>query len=100
MNITGNEASKVSSIEGWQFQSIQQAARNVYGNAVIAPYLMFAGSDARQYDRISKNTYRFLPVQITSEDLNRMHGTNEHVSVDNYLNANKFYTEVILESNK
>ncbi|MEH7081808.1 M20/M25/M40 family metallo-hydrolase [Neobacillus drentensis] len=100
MNITGNEASKVSSIEGWQFQSIQQAARNVYGNAVIAPYLMFAGSDARQYDRISKNTYRFLPVQITSEDLNRMHGTNEHVSVDNYLNAIKFYTEVILESNK
>jgi carboxypeptidase PM20D1 len=98
--VTGSEASKVSSINGWQFKSIQQAARNVYGHAVVAPYLMFAGSDARQYDRISKNTYRFLPVQITSEDLNRMHGTNEHVSVENYLNAIKFYTEVIKEANK
>jgi len=100
VTVTGNEASKVSSIAGWPFKSIQQAARNVYGNAVVAPYLMFAGSDARQYDRISSNTYRFLPVQITSEDLNRMHGTNEHVSVENYLNAIKFYTEVIRESNK
>lgn len=99
VTVTGSEASKVSSINGWQFQSIQQAARNVYGNAVIAPYLMFAGSDARQYDRVSKNTYRFLPVQITSEDLNRMHGTNEHVSVENYLKAIKFYTEVIKEAN-
>jgi carboxypeptidase PM20D1 len=100
MTVTGSEASKVSSINGWQFQSIQQAARNVYGNAVIAPYLMFAGSDARQYDRISKNTYRFLPVQITSDDLNRMHGTTEHVSVENYLKAITFYTEVIKEANK
>ncbi|WP_369075765.1 M20/M25/M40 family metallo-hydrolase [Neobacillus bataviensis] len=100
VTVTGSEASKVSSVNSWQFKSIQQAARNVYSDAVIAPYLMFAGSDARQYDPVSKNTYRFLPVQITSEDLNRMHGTNEHVSIENYINAIKFYVEVIRESNK
>ncbi|MGG3564468.1 M20 family peptidase [Neobacillus rhizosphaerae] len=100
VKITGNEASKVSAVDGWQFKSIQQAARNVYQDAVIAPYLMFAGSDARQYDPIAKNTYRFLPVQITSEDLNRMHGTNEHVSIENYMNAIKFYVEVMKEANK
>ncbi|MEH7438929.1 M20 family peptidase [Neobacillus drentensis] len=100
VTITGTEASKVSSVDGWQFKSIQQAARNVYQDAVVAPYLMFAGSDARQYDPIAKNTYRFLPVQITSEDLNRMHGTNEHVSIENYMNAIKFYVEVMKEANK
>lgn len=96
VTITGNEASKVSSIDGWEFQAIQQAARNVYENAVIAPYLMFAGSDARHYDAVAENTYRFLPVLITSEDLNRMHGTNERVSVENYLNAIKFYAEIMM----
>jgi carboxypeptidase PM20D1 len=100
VTITGSEASKVSSINGWEFKSIQQAARNVYNDAVIAPYLMFAGSDAKHYDSISKNTYRFLPVQITSEDLNRMHGTNEHVSKDNFIQAIKFYAEIIKESNQ
>ncbi|WHY78308.1 M20 family peptidase [Neobacillus sp. WH10] len=100
VTVTGSEASKVSSINSWQFKSIQQAARNVYDNAVVAPYLMFAGSDAKHYDMISKNTYRFLPVQITSEDLNRMHGTNEHVSIEKYLNAIKFYVEVMKEAAK
>ncbi|MFB3164344.1 M20 family peptidase [Neobacillus sp. 179-J 1A1 HS] len=97
VTVTGSEASKVSSITGWEFKSIQQAARNVYNEAVIAPYLMFAGSDAKHYDSISKNTYRFLPVQITSQDLNRMHGTNEHISKDNFINAIKFYAEIIKE---
>jgi carboxypeptidase PM20D1 len=100
VTVTGTEASKVSSIDGWQFQAIQQAARNAYEEAVVAPYLMFAGSDAKHYDQISKSTYRFLPVQISSEDLNRMHGTNEHVSIENYLNAIKFYVEIMKESNR
>jgi carboxypeptidase PM20D1 len=100
VTITGSEASKVSSINGWEFKSIQQAARNVYNDVVIAPYLMFAGSDAKHYDSISKNTYRFLPVQITSEDLNRMHGTNEHISKDNFIQAIKFYAEIIKVSNR
>lgn len=100
VTLTGNEASPVSSIDGWQFKAIQQATKNVYQNAVVAPYLMFAASDARHYDLVSDNTYRFLPVQITSEDLNKIHGTNEQISVENYINAIKFYAEVIKESNK
>ncbi|WP_042462774.1 M20 family peptidase [Neobacillus dielmonensis] len=97
VTLTGSEATKVSSVDGWEFKAIQQAARNVYNRSVIAPYLMFAGSDAKHYDAVSENTYRFLPVQITSEDLNRMHGTNEHISIKNYLNAIKFYMEVMKE---
>jgi carboxypeptidase PM20D1 len=100
VTVSGSEASKVSEINSWHFESIQQAARNVYPNAIIAPYLMFAGSDAKHYDQISENTYRFLPVQITSEDLNRMHGTNEHISIDNFINAIKFYSELITETSK
>ena len=99
IEVTGTEATKVSSVEGIPFKTIQQAARNVYNEAVIAPYLMFAGSDAKHYDSVSDNTYRFLPVQLVSEDLNRMHGTNEHISIENYLNAIKFYVEIIKESN-
>ena len=100
VTVTGTEASSVSTSDGPQFKAIQQATRNVYNDAIIAPYLMFAGSDAKHYDIISDNTYRFLPVQITSEDLNRMHGTNEHISIENYINAIKFYIEIMKESNQ
>ncbi|MBT2679398.1 M20 family peptidase [Bacillus sp. ISL-35] len=100
VTVEGSEASGVSSVDSWQFKTIQQGARNVYEDAVIAPYLMFAGSDAKHYDSISENTYRFLPVNLTSEDLSRMHGTNEHISIDNYLNAIRFYMEIIRESDQ
>ena len=100
VTVTGSESSKVSSTDGPQFNAIQQAARNVYNDAVIAPYLMFAGSDAKHYDIISDNTYRFLPVQITAEDLNRMHGTNEHITIENYINAIKFYVEIMKVTNQ
>lgn len=95
VSISGNEASGVSSADNWHFKSIQQSAKNAYPDAVIAPYLMFAGSDARHYDQIAEDTYRFLPVQLTSDDLNRMHGTNEHISIENYVSAIKFYIEVM-----
>ncbi|MBT2640520.1 M20 family peptidase [Bacillus sp. ISL-39] len=100
VTIKGSEASGVSNVDSWHFRTIQQSARNVYDDAVIAPYLMFAGSDAKHYDSIAENTFRFLPVQLTSEDLNRMHGTNEHISIENYLNAIRFYIEIIQESNQ
>jgi carboxypeptidase PM20D1 len=99
VTVSGSEATKVSSVDSWQFKTVQQAARNAYNDAVVAPYLMFAGSDAKHYDQVSENTYRFLPVQITSEDLNRMHGTNEHISVENFMGAIKFYAEIIKEAN-
>ncbi|GAE47420.1 peptidase [Mesobacillus boroniphilus JCM 21738] len=100
VTIEGSEASGVSAVDSWHFRTIQQSAINVYDEAVIAPYLMFAGSDAKHYDSIAENTYRFLPVQLTSEDLNRMHGTNEHISIENYLKAISFYMEVIREADK
>lgn len=100
VTLEGSEATGVSAFDSWHFRTIQQSAKNVYDDAVIAPYLMFAGSDAKHYDTIAENTYRFLPVQLTSEDLNRMHGTNEHISFKNYINAIRFYMEVIKESNK
>jgi carboxypeptidase PM20D1 len=99
VTVSGSEATKVSSVDSWQFKTVQQAARNAYNDAVVAPYLMFAGSDAKHYDQVSENTYRFLPVQITSEDLNRMHGTNEHISVENFMGAIRFYAEIIKEAN-
>ncbi|MBU5344031.1 M20 family peptidase [Caldifermentibacillus hisashii] len=98
VTVSGNEASKVSSVDSWHFKSIQQAARNVYKEAIVAPYLMFAGSDARHYDQISDNTYRFLPVLITGDDLNKMHGTNEQVGKENFINSIKFYVEIIKEA--
>ncbi|WP_080146004.1 M20 family peptidase [Marinilactibacillus piezotolerans] len=95
VTISGSEATKVSDVTGWQFEAIQQATKNIYPETIVTPYLMFAGSDARYYDQIADYTFRFLPAHITSKDLNRIHGTNEQISVENYHNVVYFYLELM-----
>lgn len=95
VEVQGGEASRVSRIDGWQFQSIQQVTRNIYPDTIVAPYIMIAASDARHYNAISNHTFRFLPVPMTAENLKQIHGTNEQVKVDHYLNSIQFYIELI-----
>lgn len=96
----GNPATKVSKTDNVGFQAIMQAGRNVYPDTVFAPYIMLAASDARHYDLVSDNTYRFFPVHVSSDDLTHIHGTNESVSTDNYLRSIQFYIEAIIAGSK
>lgn len=52
-------------------------------DAVVAPYLVMASTDARKYECVSKNVFRFTPYVIDNEDLGKIHGTNENISVVN-----------------
>ena len=54
---------------------------------VVAPYLVVVVTDARHYSRLSSNVFRFLPLRLTSLDLERMHGVNERIGVDAYERA-------------
>ena len=54
-------------------------------------YLVTGATDARYYQPLSPNVYRFLPVPFRKEDLERAHGVDERIAVDDYLDAIRFY---------
>lgn len=58
-------------------------------------YLVLAGTDARKYECVCDNIYRFSPYKIKDEDLSKMHGTNEYISFDNIEKCIKFYIQLI-----
>ncbi len=91
--------SKVSKTNPFGFLVIQKSIREIFPKVVVAPALVIGATDSRHYQEVSDNIYRFLPVQITNEDLSRIHGQNERVSVENYKNAIRFYRQLILNSN-
>jgi carboxypeptidase PM20D1 len=71
---------------------IASAGREVFGEIPFAPYIMLGGSDARNYYAICDNVYRFSPCVTTPEDLPRVHGINERISVDAFaLMVDYFY---------
>lgn len=92
------EPSPVSSTTspGWSLIAAVAAAQ-VKG-APVAPYLVVAGTDSRSFSGISDDVYRFMPVQFTIKETGMIHGTNEHMTLDNLARMIDFYARLIATS--
>ncbi|MDB5618931.1 M20 family peptidase [Tardiphaga sp.] len=77
------------------YRALSQTIREVFPDAVVAPGLMVAATDSRQYVEIADNIFRFSPVRATAEDLKRFHGSNERLSVANYGDMIRFYRRLL-----
>lgn len=93
----GNDPSEVSSVESEGYRLLERTIRKAFPGTVVSPYLTVGGTDTVNYRGLSANVYRFLPVKFGPADMSRMHGTNERISVQDYLGAVRFYIELIRE---
>jgi carboxypeptidase PM20D1 len=92
------EPSAVSSIDSESFKTLERTIRRVVPDAVVAPYLVVVATDARYYSGLSRNVFRFLPLRLTSRDLERMHGIDERIGIREYETAIRTYRELIIEA--
>lgn len=94
--VEGWEPSPVSDAETPQFRALQQTIMQTFPEALVTPYLVVGATDGRYFRSLTPNVYRFMPVVMTQKDLERVHGIDERVSIDAYLNAIRFYRTLIL----
>ena len=66
------------------------------GSCEIAPSMMVGYSDSRLYTAVAKDIYRFLPIVAKQEDVDRIHGIDERLSVENYGQIVAFYMQLIM----
>jgi carboxypeptidase PM20D1 len=92
---TVNEASPVSDAKSEAFALVSQVVQEVAPDAVVAPALVLGGTDTAHYGKISDDGFRFLPVRFDQRDLERVHGRDERVSVDNVRLAVDFYEQLL-----
>jgi carboxypeptidase PM20D1 len=90
------EPSAVSSTSSESFRKLERVIRSVSPDTVVAPYLVVVVTDSRYFAGLSDNVLRFLPLRIAPEDLGRMHGTDERVSIQDYERAVRIYRELFL----
>jgi carboxypeptidase PM20D1 len=92
------EPSKVSSTtsQGWKY--IVGAARPDIGPAIVAPYLVVAGTDSRKFEDVSDDIYRFMPMQVKLSETKMIHGTNEHLTLANLKRTIDFFARLIIGS--
>lgn len=92
---SGREASPVSPADGPAYELLQRTIREVFPGVPVIPYVLVAGTDCRQFYRVTPNVYRFNPFRFTPESITLAHGTDERVSIDALENAIRFYARFI-----
>lgn len=84
-----------SNINGGGYSAIENTIHTVYPEAITAPFLVTATTDSRHYTAIADNIYRFVPMVLTGDDLKKIHGFNESISIKNYTLIYHFFTELV-----
>ncbi len=94
------EAQTSSSTESRIFAVMQRSIRQVDPSIIVAPGLMLGMTDSRHYKSISPDIYRFSALRFGPEDLRRLHGVDERVSVANYAELVAFQILLIREGSQ
>jgi len=92
------DASKLSTSSADAFRLVERTVREVFPDALVAPGLMLAASDARHFDAITDHSYRFMPIRFKPEDLARPHGTDERIAVDQLADMVRFYHRLLSQA--
>jgi carboxypeptidase PM20D1 len=92
---TVNEASPVADVESDAFALLAAVVKEGAPDVAVAPALVLGGTDTVHYGKISDNGFRFLPVRFGTEDLERVHGRDERISVENVRAAADFFERLV-----
>lgn len=89
------ESASVSPIECKAFNVLNRTIKESFERTYVTPVLMTASSDSYHFSEVSPNVYRFAPYQLTSENLDRIHGDNERITIENYKAMINFYYRIM-----
>ena len=92
------DPSPVSPIDSRGYRLIAGNILAMEPEAMVAPYMVRGGTDARYFYRLSPNVYRYLPVRIDSETAHQIHGIDEHIPVEDFLQAVGYYYNLLQQA--
>ncbi len=91
-----NEPSAISTIDSEAYRNIERTIRQILPNAIVSPGLVGGGTDAKHWEGIAENAYRFFPIRISESNRTGFHGINEHIAVENYKETIRYYHQLIV----
>ncbi len=101
-NGPGYPSSVVASVEASGYSILAQSIKEVFADTIVIPSILVGTTDTKHYIDISDNNYRFFPIIMGKEIAERrpFHGTNERLSIDNYIQMIGFYTQFIKNASR
>lgn len=80
------------------FALVRRTISQTLGQPLVAPYLVMGATDARHFVGLSDQVFRFIPIEVESDDTGRIHNVDERVSAEGYVKGIGFYRQLILNA--
>ncbi len=93
--VKGEEPSHISPTDSRAFMAIEDICRGMSDKNIVAPYLVMGGTDARNYEDICENVYRYSPFLVSTSLLLTCHGTNERIPLSSLEDGVAFFKRYI-----
>ena len=77
------------------FRLLRKTIREVFPDAVPAPYVMMGATDSSSFTPICDRVYRFAPFRMTTEQREAIHSYDEHIGVDDFLDGVRWYQRLV-----
>lgn len=92
---TARGESAPSSFNTPYFSAISKVARRMKGKIPVLPFVTTGATDLRYFRQLGIPAYGFFPMTLSKEELFRMHGINERISVENMREALEGTVEIV-----
>ncbi len=79
------------------FILLEKTVHEIFPEAIVSPYLMTGGTDARYFDQVCDNCLRFAPLSINAQQYSSIHALNENICIDTLPKAVDFYKKIIIK---
>ena len=93
--VTGNDYSKSLDLNGKQYAMTVDCVKKTFPKLGIMPYVVTGGTDSRFFDSVCDACVRFTPTSVDADQLSRMHGIDENISVNVLPGAVDYYKTLI-----
>ncbi len=87
----GREAPPISDPEGPGYKMLETTIRQLYPDVLVTSALSTGATDARYYSEICPQVFRFMPFRFGPDDLRRIHGIDERMSIKNLGDGVRFF---------
>jgi carboxypeptidase PM20D1 len=91
----GRPASPISSTSSQAYALLGQTIHQVFKDIPVCPFLVTGATDSRHYAQICSSVYRFSPFTIGKDEMGRVHGIAERISIQNLENMMQFFVQLI-----
>ena len=93
--VSGKNPSRISPTDSRAFNAIREICKEMDPKAIVAPYLVMGGTDARNYEAVCDNIYRYSPFLMDTALLLTTHGTNERIPLTSLKDGVVFFKKYI-----